>query len=198
VRTRLLVATNLALATALAWTLLGQPAASGAGAPQVVAIAAPAFTPLGYSTHNGPSSSVCPKNPSGGGTFVPHSPIDDTHSGESRGQLDNAAGSFAAFLRLPNGVTLTRFSVSVNDADTDADVFAYLVRRDIAKNLDKDLGYKVLASAHSQGSVVNVIRRFDDTTIAAHVVDNSHYDYYVELVDCGIPEPFAIQVAYTA
>jgi hypothetical protein len=34
-------------------------------------------------------------------------------------------------------------------------------------------------------------------TSGTAVVDNSKYMYFEELVDCGLSEPFALQVTYT-
>ena len=118
-------------------------------------------------------------------------------NGEVRGQLDNAKGSFEGFVSLPDHATVTGFSLMVNDADMDDDVIAYLIRRDVADGLDKDKGYRVMARTRSEGAVIDTIRRFEDTTISGKVVDNSHHAYFVELVDCGVPEPFAVSVTFT-
>jgi hypothetical protein len=175
----------VALAAWLAW-----PApASGAGSPQTATLAATALTPIGYSTHNNNVVHDC-------GQFVPPSGVSDMNNGEVRGQLDNAKGSFEGFVRLPNGATVTGLSLLVNDADQNDDVYVHLVRRNVADGLNKDKGYLVMAQTHSDGAVIDTIRQFRDTTINAKVVDNSHYAYFVEMVDCGIPEPFAVSVTY--
>lgn len=189
-RTRLLLAISIAAVAGAVWTV-GTGAASGAGGPQTATLAAVALTPVGFSTHNNGQASDC-------GSFVSQSGASDTTNGENRGQLDNAKGSFEGFLRLPDGVTVTGFSVFVNDADTDTDVFAHLIRRNIADGLDKTKGYLLMATAGSDGAVLNTIREFEDTSITAKVVDNSHFAYFVELVDCGVPEPFAVSITYTA
>jgi hypothetical protein len=186
---RLPLAVSLAAVALAAW-LAGSVPATGAGGPQYATLAAAALTPVGYSTHNGNATAAC-------GAFVSQSGASDDTNGELRGQLDNAEGSFEGFVRIPDGVTVTAFSVLVNDADMDEDVFAYLIRRNVADGLDKTKGYLVMARAHSDGAVTNVIRQFDAGTIAGRVVDNSHFAYFVELVDCGIPEPFAVSVTYT-
>jgi hypothetical protein len=77
-------------------------------------------------------------------------------------------------------------------------VVAFLIRRNVADGLDKHKGYLVMARAQSSGAVLDTIRRFQDTTITGRVVDNSHFAYFVELVDCGVPEPFAVSVTYHA
>ena len=188
-RTRLLFPASIA-ALALAVWVAGTGPASGAGGAQKATLAAAALTPVGFSTHNNGQMSAC-------AAYVAPSGVSDTTNGENRGQLDNANGSFEGFVRLPSGVTVTGFSVFVNDADQDDDVFAYLVRRNIADGLDKVKGYLVMASAHSDGAVINTIREFKDTSITAKIVDNSHFAYFVELVDCGVPEPFAVSITYT-
>ena len=189
-RNRLLLSIPIAGLAVAVW-LAGVGPASGAGGPHSAILAATALTPVGYSTHNNGQSSIC-------GNYVTPSGVSDTTNGEVRGQLDNAKGSFEGFVRLPDGATVTGFAVMVNDADQDDDVHAYLVRRNVADGLDKLKGYFVMAHAASDGSVINTIRKFEDTTINAKVVDNSHYAYFVELVDCGVPEPFAVQVTYTS
>ena len=80
---------------------------------------------------------------------MPPSGVSNTSNGEVKGQLDNAKGSFETFMRMPNRVTVTRFSLLVNDADMDTDVFAYLIRRDIQNGLNKDTGYLVMAKTNS-------------------------------------------------
>jgi hypothetical protein len=193
-RTRLLLAIPIAAVAVAAW-VAGTGPVSGANGPQKATLAAVALTPVGYSTHNNPGTPVC--GPAEAKAYVPPSGVSEDTNGEVRGQLDNAKGSFEGFLRLPSGVTVTGFSVFVNDADQDDDVFAYLVRRNIADGLDKTKGYLLMASTRSDGAVINTIREFEDTTITAKVVDNSHFAYFVELVDCGIPEAFAVSVTYT-
>lgn len=165
------------------------PASSSSG-PQTATLAAASLTQVGYSTHNNGNVHDC-------GAFVPPSGVSDTTNGEVRGQLDNAKGSFEGFLRLPDGATVTSFALMVNDADNDDDVIAYLIRRNVADGLDKLKGYLVMARASSDGAVVNTIRRFEDTSITGKVVDNSHFAHFVELIDCGVPEPFAVSVTRT-
>jgi hypothetical protein len=188
-RNRRLLAALAGAVVVVAWFARTEPA-SGAGAPQTATLAAAALTPVGYSTHNNGAVHDC-------GAFVPQSGVSDATNGEVRGQLDNAKGSFEGFVRLPDGATVTAFSLLVNDADTDTDVISYLIRRNVADGLNKDQGYLVMARAKSDGAVLDTIRKFQDTTITGKVVDNSHFAYFVELVDCGIPEPFAVSVTYT-
>jgi len=188
-RPRLIIAVSLAAFAVAVW-LAGLGPASGASGPQYATLAATALTPVGYSTHNSGSNHIC-------GDFVPPSGVSDTTNGEIRGQLDNAKGSFEGFLRLPEDATVTQFSVMVNDADMDDDVHAYLIRRNVADGLDKTTGYLVMAHAASDGAVINTIRQFDDDTILSPKIDNSHFAYFVELVDCGVPEPFAVRITYT-
>lgn len=101
-------------------------------------------------------------------------------------------------MRLPQGVRVTELSLFVNDNDGDADVYVYLVRKKIADNLSPAVeGYRVMAQANSSGAVANTMRRFSDDTVRAATVNNALFGYYVELVDCGIPEPFTAQVAFS-
>ena len=188
-RTRLILAVSLAGLAVATW-LAGLGPASGAGGPQYATLAATALTPVGYSTHNSNGNNICE-------AYVPPSGVSEDTNGEVRGQLDNAEGSFEGFVRLPEDATVTQFSVLVNDADSDQDVHAYLIRRNVADGLDKTTGYLVMAHAASDGAVINTIRQFDDDTILGKAIDNSHFAYFVELVDCGIPEPFAVRVTFT-
>jgi hypothetical protein len=188
-RTRLILAVSFAALAAAVW-LAGLRPASGASGPQYAMLAATALTPVGYSTHNSAANHIC-------GDFVAPSGVSDTTNGEVRGQLDNAEGSFEGFVRLPEDASVTQFSVLVNDADSDDNVHAYLIRRNVADGLDKTTGYLVMAHAASDGAVINTIRQFDDDTILGKAIDNSHYAYFVELVDCGVPESFAVRITYT-
>jgi hypothetical protein len=43
-----------------------------------------------------------------------------------------------------------------------------------------------------------VLRKFSDTTIANPVVNNRAYYYMLELVNCAVIEPYAVQVGYRA
>src|SRR5947209_5716013 len=96
---RILVALNLALATALVWSLLGGGAAYSAG-HQVVTIAAPAFVGVPKSAHN--DGLPNPKD----GCAAP-APL--MAGNEHFGDLDSAKGSFLAFVRFPDGAKVTRF-----------------------------------------------------------------------------------------
>ena len=80
---------------------------------QRINIAAPTFVPRDYSVHNHQGSSVC-------GSFVAH----NGEGGENGGDLDNGGGSYLAFLRLPQGVTVRSFSLFANDFDDANDVHA--------------------------------------------------------------------------
>jgi hypothetical protein len=180
-----LVTASIALASlaVLAWWL----AAPAVGLVESqLGLGVPSFAGRDYSTHNKMGSSIC-------GDFVTLS-----RGGENFGDLDNASGSFFSPVVLPAGVTVSRFSLFVNDADLDTDVHAYLVKKKIANNLSPPSnGYKVMAEVHSEGSVVNTMRRFSDDTITVPVIDTDSFYYFVELVDCGIPEPYAVQIVYT-
>jgi len=181
----------LLAAAALAFLVARPAPASTASGPQTATLAATALTQVGYSTHNNNNVHDC-------GAFVPASGVSDTTNGEVHGQLDNAKGSFEGFIRLPDSVTVKQFSLMVNDADQDDDVVAYLIRRNVADGLNKDQGYLVMARAKSNGAVNDTIRRFSDSTITGKLIDNSHFAYFVEMVDCGVPEPFAVSVTYAS
>lgn len=177
---------NVGLVTVLAWIVLGQPAASGGGGVQYANFPVPAFAGREYSVHNATGASDC-------AAFVALQ-----NGGENRGDLDNGEGSYFAFLRLPQGAKVTALNLFVNDADDQDDVFAYLIRKKIADGLTPaTLGYKVMAQTKSSGAVTATIREFSDETIDGATIDNAHFSYYIELVDCGIPEPYTVQVAYT-
>jgi hypothetical protein len=153
---------------------------------QRVNIAAPAFVPRDYSVHNH-GTSVC-------GSFVAH----NGEGGENGGDLDNGAGSYLAFLRLPQGVRIRSFSLFANDFDDANDVHAYLIRKKIANNLaPKSAGYKVMATASSSGAVNNVMRQFTDSSVTGAVIDNATYMYQIELVVCPVTEPFGVRITYT-
>jgi hypothetical protein len=183
-RTRLTVMLVLGLAGALVWSVAGQ---SGTAATRKVSISAPAFVGREYSVHNrnGGQLNAC-------ADFVPLQ-----NGGENLGDLDNSKGSYMAFLRLEQNSTVRKVRLFVNDADADDDVSAYLIRRKIVPGLATTDGYKVMGRAQSSGAVTATIRRFTDDTINGAVVDNNEFAYFIEMIDCGIPEPFAVQVEYS-
>jgi hypothetical protein len=167
--------------------LLGPGTASGATV-STVTIAAATFSGREYSTHNRAGSTAC------GETQVPLS-----NGGESSGDLDNASGSYFAAVTLPDGATVSRLELLANDADLDTDVFAFLVRKKVTPNLSPHTsGYDVMADTHSNGAVNATLRRFSDGTVNNAVIDATRFEYLVELVDCGLPEPFAVKLTYSA
>lgn len=180
---RLSIGLNFALATALIWALSGILPVEGAST-QYANFVAPSFTSVEYSVHNSAGSSAC-------SSFAP-----SDQAGENQGDLDNGNGSYLANVRLPQGATVTRLSLFINDNDTE-NAHLYLVRKRIAVNLaPRFAGYRVMANTRSDGAVDNVMRRFSDTSIVGAVIDNSRYMYFLELIECGITEPFAGQVVY--
>jgi hypothetical protein len=187
-RRRLPIALNLVLATGLAWVLLGLPSAHTAG-QQVVTIAAPAFVGLAKSTHNDGN----PTPADACATQVPLTPGD-----EHFGDLNAAKGSFLAFVRFPQAVTVTRFSVLSNDFAGDDDTHAYLVRKRITPGTHpKETGYVTMANATSTGAEDSVIRKFNAPLIAHPKIDNTNFEYFAEIVICDATEPFAVQLVYT-
>jgi hypothetical protein len=171
--------TALILAATIGWVLT----ARSAPGPKVISLSAPAFSPRDYSTHNN-------------GTPVCGAAVLSETGGEVRGDMDNSEGSFFHTVQLPDGVRVTRVRLVANDNDGDNDVHAYLVRRNIENNTENTKGYWVMGRASSSGAVLNTLRAFSDNTINAPNIDNRRHVYFVELVDCGVPEPYTVQVFY--
>lgn len=115
---------------------------------------------------------------------------------ENRGDLQNASGSFIASVQLPNGSTVTAFTLFANDADSEIDSTAYLMRKRIADNLSPaKSGILAMATAATAGAVIDTLRAFTDNTITQAIVDNAKYQYFVELINCGTTvEPFSVQI----
>jgi hypothetical protein len=115
---------------------------------------------------------------------------------ENRGDLQNAAGSFIANVVLPQGATVTRFTLFANDADSDINSAAYLIRKRIVNNLSPAKGgITGMAVAATSGAVTDKLRAFSDTTILSPTIANSEYQYFVELINCGkTVEPFSVQI----
>ena len=115
---------------------------------------------------------------------------------ENRGDLQNATGSFIANAVLPNGATVTSFTLFANDADGDIGATAYLMRKKITNNLSPaKSGITVMATAATDGAVLDTLRAFTDNTVRSALVDNSKFQYFVELVNCGnTVEPFSVQI----
>ena len=117
---------------------------------------------------------------------------------EHFGDLDSAKGSFLAFVRFPDGAKVTRFSLFANDNAAEND-HAYLVRKKITPGTHpKEAGYLTMATAATAGAQDSVIRRFNAPKITGATIDNTHFEYYAEIVLCGdVSEPFAVQMVYT-
>lgn len=165
--------------------------AQSAGGARTLTLAAPEFSPRDYSTHNNVGASAC-KDINGDPVFVT-----SEVGGEVRGDMDNAKGSFFEGVRLPHGTKVENLRVVVNDNDGDTDVFALLVRRRIEGGISNVGGLKVMARAHSTGAVLNTLRRFNDSSIDGARINNAKFEYFVELIDCGVPEPYAVQILYS-
>ena len=167
--------------------LLSMPTPQAArNKPRTLKLPAVSFQPIESSTHNrqGGTMNSCAAD------------VTLAEGQENRGKLDNAAGSFIAPVNLPHGAEMVRFRIFVNDADADEDLVAHLVRQRLENGLDTTEGYFTIATAKSSDAVTNTIRAFADRTIKVPVVDNNAFMYYVELVDCGIPEPYAVDITY--
>jgi hypothetical protein len=182
---RLPLAINLALASILAWTLLGQPAATPAPAVRYQSYAAPAFTSVQYSTHND-GSKVCGQ---GANTAI------TDQQGENKGDLDNGNGSYLHAVNLPQGVTVESLSLWTNDFSAD-DVYLFLIRKKLDRGMNSFAGYLVMARTKSQGAVQNTMRRFTDTSIQGARIDNQNFYYYLELIECDTEEPHAAQIGF--
>jgi hypothetical protein len=171
----------LALIATVSWVLV----ARSAGGQKVISISAPAFTPRDYSEHNKMGTSVCTDY------------VESQTGGEVRGDMDNAEGSFFHAVNLPAGMKVTKLRLVVNDNDGDADVFAYLIRRKIENGTANTDGYRQMGRARSEGAVANTLRAFQDNAIRfGGRTDNQKYMYFIELIDCGLPEPYSVQVFY--
>lgn len=109
-------------------------------------------------------------------------------------------GGFFGSANLPNGATVTSFSLSARDNDGDDNTYAYLLRKRLDQTsnaTDGFLAYKVMAQTGSSGASTD-LRQFTDTTVDAAVVVNRRYAYFVELVNCiDLIDPIGVQIAYT-
>jgi hypothetical protein len=123
----------------------------------------------------------------------------DKADGEGKGALLQFEGGMLFPVQLTPGSTVTRLRLFAVDQDAQVDVFAYLVRKKLQTGVPKDAGYSVMATAHSSGNVITIVRKFDDTTITGAVADPNNFAYYLELVSCGITvEPIGIQITMTS
>jgi hypothetical protein len=148
-------------------------------------IAAPSFAGRNSSFHNdGQAPDAC----------AAQVPLDIGE--ENRGDLQNAAGSFIANVVLPQGSTITKFTLFANDADADINSTAYLMRKRIVNNLNPaKSGIVTMAQASTAGAVTDTLRAFSTTAITGPTVANGANQYFVELVNCGkTVEPFSVQI----
>lgn len=175
-------------AAAASVVTLGSSASSTAVAQHTVTTPVAAFIPAAETTHNHQGSSVCE------GGFQASQPTSENH-----GDLNAAMGSFLHPVSLPQGAVVQQLTLWANDFDTGGDVHVYLVRKLLQSGLSPQfIGYHVMASTASSGAVLNTMRRFRDTTVALAKVDNVNYEYYLEVVNCAIVEPFAVQLVFTS
>jgi hypothetical protein len=124
--------------------------------------------------------------------FVPSQP-----GSENKGDLNAKKGSFLAQVVLPQGARVKQLSLFANDNDGDDQVFAFLVRKQIANGLSPQFeGYEVMAQTNSTGAVANTMRQFTTTGIAAKKIDNRNFYYYLEMINCATIEPFDVTVAF--
>jgi hypothetical protein len=178
--------TRSLLAASLLASMFGLvPLAATAATIQYTNIAAPSFVGKETSLHNdGVAPDAC----------AAQVPLEIGQ--ENRGDLQNAAGSFIANVVLPQGSTVTKFTLFANDADSDINTSAYLMRKRIANGLSPAKSSIVgMARASTSGAVTDTMRAFSDTTIENPKVANSENQYFVELVNCGMTvEPFSVQI----
>ena len=97
---------------------------------------------------------------------------------------------------LPQGSTITKFTLFANDADADINSTAYLMRKRIVNNLNPaKSGIVTMAQASTAGAVTDTLRAFSTTAITGPTVANGANQYFVELVNCGkTVEPFSVQI----
>lgn len=188
---RILVVICLAMAMALVWVGLGSLSALGQArnvGKQYLNFAAPAFTPVNQSTHNNMGDSVC-------ADFQERGPGD--FADENNADLNAITGSYLHSVTLPNKATITDLHLFANDNDGDDNVFVFLVRKQMTPNLSPaGSGYEVIAQAESDGAANNALRKFSDTAVDNPVVNNRAYYYMLELVNCAVVEPYAVQVGF--
>jgi hypothetical protein len=179
------------LVGALVWVVVGSLSAAGQGkkaGKQRLNFAAPSFTPVDESTHNNMGDSVC-------ANFQGRQPGE--FADENNADLNAVTGSYLHSITLPNKATITDLHLFANDNDGDDNAFVFLVRKQMTPNLSPaGSGYEVIAQASSDGAVNNVLRKFSDTTIDNPVVNNRTHYYMLELVNCAVIEPYAVQVGY--
>jgi hypothetical protein len=185
------VAICVVLLGALVWVVVGSMSATGQGkraGKQYLNFAAPAFTPVDESTHNNMATSVCQN-------FQDRGPGD--FADENNADLNAVTGGYLHTVNLPNKAMITDLNLFANDNDGDDNAFVFLVRKQMTPNLSPaGGGYEVIAQANSDGAVNNVLRKFSDTTIDNPVVNNRTHYYMLELVNCAVIEPYAVQVGY--
>jgi hypothetical protein len=152
---------------------------------QYINVPAAAFIAHAASDHNdGLAPDACT-------ALVPLSPGVENHGG-----LVDARGSFIANAELPQGARLAAFNLFASDDDPDANSTAYLVRRRLAHGIGASRAPDgVIAMVSTAGAVADTMRAFPGKIINAAVVDNSQFQYFIELVNCSAAiEPFTVQV----
>lgn len=115
---------------------------------------------------------------------------------ENRGGLLGASGSFVANADLPQGGRLAAFNLFASDADNEANTTVYLMRRRLAHGISaSNAPDGVIATASTAGAEADAMRAFPGKIMNAAVIDNSQFQYFVELVNCSVGiEPFTVQI----
>src|SRR4051794_25903260 len=104
-RTRLALTVLLVAAAAAAAVAFAVPRVAGGVTTDYLTLSGPTFAGREYSDHNNGATSAC---------GVEWDPLQN--AGEHLGALDNGRGRYLANVDLPQGATVTRFDLLVNDA----------------------------------------------------------------------------------
>lgn len=184
--------TALGFVATAAATLFGAGALAGSGATTTAAATLVStypiatFTPAAETTHNNQGSSVC-------GTFQASEPVSENH-----GDLNAAKGSYLERVGLADGTVVQRLGLYANDFDSDGDIYVFLVRKLLMPGLSPQFnGYHVMGRTNSSDAVLNTMRHFVDRTVGFNKIDNERFEYYLEVVNCAVTEPFAAQIVFT-
>jgi hypothetical protein len=181
-----ILAIGLIAAALGGWAIISHVGAAGTVTVHVQNYAVATFTPVESSTHNNNGTSTC-------AAFVP-----SEQGSENKGDLNAKKGSFLQNVMIPQAATITRLTLFANDFDADDGTHVFLVRKLVKPGLSPQFGgYRVMATTQSNGAVMNTMRKFTTTDIVVPKVDNLHFYYYLEVVNCATVEPFDVQVSYT-
>ena len=107
---------------------------------------------------------------------------------------DASSQYFTAPINLPNGATITGFSINGLDNDSTYQFFAFLKKRPYDSTVDANIADVVSGTTFASG-YVNVT----DSTISDGVVDNVNYIYYVDYGQNGTADQtlYTVRITYT-